>query len=363
MATGRWRGVVLFTLFFLLACGLGKEALGQIQVTSQDGKSTLNLGFLSQLQLEELQNLDATHYQQNLFFRRLRIMAGGKVNENLSFFFDTDSPNLGKGQTSGSKVDSTIFIQDFFLTYSLGNKFKLDAGMLLVPVSHNSQQGATTFLAVDYGPYTFLHSDPLNSKVGRDYGLQARGYLAGDHFEYRLGILQGNRGTDSRSPFRTIARVVFYPFEADTGFFYTGTNLGKKRVWALGGSYDAQEDYRTYSGDVFIDQPVGGGDGVTFQFDFTRYDGGTTFTTLPKQDATLAELGYYFHTVKLSPFLQYGKRNFDDPARPDESKFQGGVAWWGNGHRFNVKLGAAVLRAEGAKDRHQYVVQWQVLTF
>jgi hypothetical protein len=332
MATGRWRGVVLFTLFFLLACGLGKEALGQIQVTSQDGKSTLNLGFLSQLQLEELQNLDATHYQQNLFFRRLRIMAGGKVNENLSFFFDTDSPNLGKGQTSGSKVDSTIFIQDFFLTYSLGNEFKLDAGMLLVPVSHNSQQGATTFLAVDYGPYTFLHSDPLNSKVGRDYGLQARGYLAGDHFEYRLGILQGNRGTDSRSPFRTIARVVFYPFEADTGFFYT-------------------------------DQPVGGGGGVTFQFDFTRYDGGTTFTTLPKQDATLAELGYYFHTVKLSPFLQYGKRNFNDPARPDESKFQGGVAWWGNGHRFNVKLGAAVLRAEGAKDRHQYVVQWQVLTF
>jgi len=354
-------------LAVMLACagllGLARGAAAQWTVGSADGKSTLNLGFLSQLQAEWLENTEATNYAQNLFFRRLRMMAGGKINENLSFFFETDSPNLGKGQISGSKVDSTIFIQDFSLTYSLGAAFKIDGGMLLVPVSHNSQQGATALLSIDYGPYSFLHSDPLNSKVGRDYGIQARGYLAGNHFEYRVGLFQGNRGTDAQEPFRTVARVVYYPFEADTGFFYTGTNLGKKRVWALGGSYDAQEDYRTYSGDVFIDQPVGGGDGVTFQFDFTRYDGGTTFTTLPRQDATLAELGYYFHTVKLSPFLQYGKRNFDDPAKPDESKFQGGVAWWGNGHRFNVKLGAAVLKTEGATARHQYVVQWQVLTF
>jgi hypothetical protein len=199
-------GVVLAALVCVV--GLASPSSAQVSVASADGKSTLNIGFLGQLQGEALDNADASHTQQNLFFRRARIMLGGKINDKLSFFFETDSPNLGKGTAAGTKTDNTILVQDFSLTYSFSDKLKLDGGMLLVPVTHNSQQSAASLLAVDYGPYSFQHSAPLDLKVGRDYGLQARGYLAGNHFEYRLAVLQGNRGTTSTSPLRTTVRAV-----------------------------------------------------------------------------------------------------------------------------------------------------------
>jgi len=334
----------------------------QWTVSTADGKSTLNIGFLSQLQFEELENADASYYQQNLFFRRLRLIAGGKINDRLSFFFETDSPNLGKGTTSGSKTASTLTVQDFVLTYTFSSQLKLEGGMMLLPVSHNGGQGAAALLPVDYGPYTFLHSDPLNLYVGRDYGVQARGYLARNHFEYRVGVSQGNRGTDSRGALCSYARGVWYPFEADTALFYTGTTLGKRKILAVGGSFIQQQDFSALSGDAFLDLPVGG-DALTLQFDYTRFDGGSTFGTLPRQDAYLVEGGYYFRAVRLGPFVQYARRDFEAAGSADENKLQAGLAWWSNGHRFNLKLAGARLEKEGAEDRNQLLLQWQVLMF
>lgn len=334
----------------------------QWAVSSADGKSTLNVGFLSQLQFEALESTDASYYQQNLFFRRLRLMAGGRINDRLSLFLDTDIPNLGKGTTSGSKTASTLMLQDFVLTYTVSSRLKLDGGMLLLPVSHNGQQAATSLLAVDYGPYTFLHSDPLNLYTGRDYGLQARGYLAGSHVEYRVGVSQGNRGVDSRAPFCSHARAVWYPCQADTGLFYTGTTLGKRRIVALGASLVQQQHFLAWSGDVFLDLPVGG-DALTGQFDFTRFDGGSTFASLPRQDAYLAEGGYCFRRARLGPYVQYARRDFAGDGTADESKLQAGLAWWGDGHRCNLKLGMAKLMKEGDEDRNQAVLQWQALVF
>jgi hypothetical protein len=337
----------------------------QVSVSSADGKQTLNLGFLSQMQGEALDNAEATHTGQNLFFRRLRVIMGGKINDKLSFFFETDSPNLGKGTTAGTKNASTVTVQDFSLTYTFSNEFKIDAGMLLVPVSHNSQQSAASLLYVDYGAYSFQHSAPLDSVVGRDYGVQARGYLANNHFEYRLAVLQGNRGTASTMPLRTTARVVWYAFEADTGFFYTGTTLGKKHILSIGGSYDQQQDYKAYSGDVFLDQPVGGGNALTLQADYTNYDGGTTFAKLPKQKALLVEGGFYIADAKVSPIVQFSKLTYDTETTTTENqqKIGGGVVYWANGHRNNLKAVIAQIKQDNAKNRMQYVVQWQVFTF
>ncbi len=337
-------------------------AHAQWTVSSPDGKSAISIGFLSQMQFEAIETADGTGCEQNLFFRRLRLMGGGRIGSRISFFFETDSPNLGKGTTTGSKTAGTVNLQDFVLTYALDRRIKLDGGMLLLPVSHNGQQGATSLLPVDYGPYTFSHSDPLNLSVGRDYGLQARGYLARNHFEYRVGVSQGNRGTDSRRPLCSFARAVWYPFDADTGLFYTGTTLGKRRIVAVGASLIAQQRFLTWSGDVFLDLPLGG-DALTCQFDFTRFDGGRTFPSLDRQDDYLVEGGYLFHAARLGPFVQYARRDYAAAGLADESKLQGGVAWWGEGHRFNLKLGVARLTKERAEDRNQFLLQWQTLMF
>lgn len=345
-----------------VACWVA-PASAQWQASNADGTSKITLGFLAQLQAEELKAVGTNAWAQNVFARRVRFMVGGKLNDKLAVFAETDIPNLGKGASTGNKVDNTMLLQDLVLTYTVRSEFKLDAGMLLVPASHNGLQSAASLLPVDYGAYSFLQSDTTKSKVGRDYGVLARGYLADRHFEYRAGLFQGNRGTDSQAPFRGAFRVAYYPFESDTGLFYAGTTLGKRRLWSIGAGGDMQRDYTTWSADVFVDQPVPGGDGLTLQADFTRYDGGDMFPSLPRQDVILVEGGYYLHQLKVSPFVQYTSRDFDVASRADETRLGGGLAWWDNGHKFNVKAMATQLTRDRASDGMQYVVQAQVLAF
>src|SRR5512146_2991037 len=77
------------------------------QISSSDEKSMVAFGFFAQGQAEWLTNPSTTC--RNLFLRRMRLIAGGQINDKLSFFVDTDSPNLGKAQADGTKVAERIF--------------------------------------------------------------------------------------------------------------------------------------------------------------------------------------------------------------------------------------------------------------
>jgi hypothetical protein len=391
-------GVLLFIVLALPVLALvSTVATAQMQWTSQDGKSTMKFGILVQPQAEWLETGDTNHYQQNLYLRRMRLIFGGNINENWSFFVDTDSPKLGYAKTDGTKT-SDFYIQDAIVTYSFGDPFKVDMGMILVPMSHNTTQSAASLLTVDYGPYSFLSSDETASKVGRDYGMQLRGYLFSKHFEYRAGVFQGYRGKEVKDtegvvtqyqgvqPFRYTLRAVWYPFEADTGFFYTGTTLGTKHILAVGASYDAQRDYKTVDFDVFYDHPFKNGDGLTLQADWMKYDGGDFFPVpvypaaegetwscgtlcLAKRDALLFEAGYYFKSVKFGPFAQYASQQYDNKYDQyplyGQQKYTLGAAYWGNGHKFNVKVaGAKILSGEpGVPSHYQYTLQAQIFTY
>ncbi|MFN8589361.1 MAG: porin [Candidatus Eisenbacteria bacterium] len=358
---------MFFAALVAAALAAAAPASAQWQMVSPDGTTKLNFGFLAQFQAEELQPVGTEDWQQNLFVRRFRIVMGGKVTDRVSIFADTDVPNLGKGVSSGTsagtKTDNTMILQDLVLTYTVRSEFKVDAGMLLTPASHNGLQSAASHLGVDYGPWSFVQSDSTRSKTGRDYGVLARGYLGDRHLEYRAGLLQGLRGFDSRQPFRGAFRLAYYPFESDTGLFYTGTTLGKRRIVSLGVGGDVQRDYQTLSADLFVDQPVAGGDGFTLQADYTQYDGGTWIPGIAKQTVLLAEAGYYFHVSKFGPFVQYSMRDFDKASLADETKLLGGIAWWDGGHKFNVKAAYGVLTKDGKSDGKQAVLQAQVFAF
>lgn len=329
------------------------------QITSGDGKAALAVGFLAQGQAEWLTVPGAGVTSRNLFMRRLRLIAGGQINDRISFFIESDSPNLGKAQADGTKVEDRIFLQDLIFTYNFRDELQLDGGMLLVPISHNGGQGATTLLPVDYGPFSFAASDPTDSCMGRDYGVQARGYVFDRRLEYRAGVFQGRRNEAASNAFRYTGRVVWYPFEAETGFFYSGANLGARKVLALGASFDNQGDYHAQSVDFYYDCPLWRGDGLTLQADYSHYDGGGALPQLPPEHTWLAEAGYYFHTVKAGPFLQLAGLNYEAANGKDQSKYLGGVAWWPQGHRFNIKLGIGRIKMGGDPRRIQVALQTQ----
>jgi len=335
---------------------------GQFNIASPDGKASLKLGVLTQVQGEWLENADGKTTAQNLFVRRLRLMLGGKIGDRFTLFLDTDSPNLGKAGPNGMRTEASMYIQDLVLTYQVSETWKVDVGKLLVAHSYHSGQSAGSLLGLDYGPYAFITSAPMGMQAGRDYGLAGRGYLAGNHVEVRAGVFQGVRGAGSRNSLRTAARVAWYPWDAHTDFFYPGTSLGNKRVLGLGVSYDRQKDFSIAGADVYLDLPVGG-NAVTAQVDFARLDGGNLLPSLAKQDTLFAEAGYLVKSLKLTPYLQYSRRNFKARGAADEQTTQVGLAYWLDGHRLTFKLGIGQIERDGAPDRLQVALQAQLLLF
>jgi hypothetical protein len=348
-------------LVALAPFGITSLAHAQFQIASADGNSSLKLGVLTQVQGEWLDTADGSATAQNLFVRRIRLLVGGKLGERVSLFFDTDSPNLGKGGADGRKNEATIYVQDLILTFAASPRWKFDGGMLLLPLAYHTGQSAATLLGVDYGPYAFLASSPTNCRVGRDYGVETRGYLFNQHLEVRAGVFQGIRGTNATRPFRSLGRVVWYPLETQSDYFYTGTTHGKRKLLSIGASYDRQSDYSSTGADIFFDHPVGGANAITAQVDYWRLDGGSLLSDLPRQHLWFGEAGFYFAAVKLEPFIQVNRRDFADRGLPDEAFGQIGLAYWVHGDKFNVKLGVGRFDKDHAPHRTQVVAQFQAL--
>jgi hypothetical protein len=337
-------------------------AAGQLAVSSPDGTASIRLGILAQPQGEWLENPDGESAARNLYLRRLRLLLGGTVGERFTFFLDTDSPNLGKAGADGRRSETSIYIQDLILTYQVSKSWKIDAGKLLVATSYHSGQGATTLLGIDYSPYSFVTSAPIGMQAGRDYGLAGRGYLFKDHLEVRAGVCQGVRGEGATRPFRTAGRVVWYPFDARPDFFYPGTTFGTKKVLALGLSHDRQSSFRATGADVYLDVPLRG-NAVTLQANFVRLEGGSLLPALAEQDTLFVESGYFVRSLKLTPWLQYSRRDLKAAGAADDRAYLAGLAWWVDGHRLTLKAGAGRVERDGAPSRNQVLVQAQLFLY
>jgi hypothetical protein len=246
------------------------------------------------------------------------------------------------------------------------DEFKLDGGLMLIPFSHNSVQGATTLLAWDYFASSFLQSGGFANFAGRDTGFQLRGLVIG-HLEYRLGVFTGNRtatapmgmSPPSKATLRLAARVQYNVFDPETAYFYAGTYSGTKKILSFGAAVDHQESYTAFAVDGFFDWPVGP-DVVTAQAAFMHFDGGSPtwipLATAPvspavagatKISAVVFEAGYRISQLKISPIFRVENQSATsvevmDPmmtaAAPSVLRISAGLAWWLMGHTINAKL-------------------------
>jgi hypothetical protein len=319
-------------------------------------------GFLIQPQADWLQDATTEGYAQNLFLRRVRLLVGGNLAKSVSFFFETDNPNLGKVGGGTKTISSGLVIQDAYLTWKLRDEFMVDGGLILTGIAHNSLQGATSLMAIDYGAYSFLYSTPEQNVVGRDTGFQLRGYPIEKKLEYRVGVWQGARDAAGRQAYRGTARVQCNFFEADTGFFYSGTSFGKKKILAVGGGVDFQKDYLSYAGDVYFDHPLGPG-ALSAQLDYVHYDGGTFLTTLKNQSTIYGEAGYYISSAKIMPFFTYGRKDVAETDNGDESRWAIGIGYIPAGHNFNVKAAYGRISPNGVTSTNQFTIQIQGMYF
>jgi hypothetical protein len=355
-------------------------AQAPLQLGTKD--SNLRVGFLSQASYEAAgsSNSQLKGMSQNIFLRRMCLFVGGSLTDKVEFFFNADTVDLGKGNTDGEKSHTTDTVfNDAALTYKFTDKIKLDAGYLIVPLSHHSTQAGTNIHSWDLSAYAMQASAPMGSKKGnRDGGIQLRGIIGKPqgNLEFRVGAWQGKRAPEkAESPYannslRFAARAQWNFFDAEGGLLLGGSYLGAKKVMSVGAGYDRQDDYSATAFDVFVDLPIGE-NGIMGQFNHVMWDGKTWLPGLAKQTTDFAELGYRIGALKLSPMVRYEARKMDVPtptaAGCDETRFGAGLAWWLKGHQNNLKAfyirvdpknvsGSTALKSYG-----QFNVQWQLL--
>jgi hypothetical protein len=353
--------------------------------------STLKVGVLLQPQFQSLGSNELAGNSYNLFIRRTRLLVSGTLFGAFEYFVDTDYPNLflagNEAPTATTAATTTkatpgMNIQDAFITWkALGDMVKVDAGYMLPPMAHNAVQGAGTLYSWDYFSFTFLSTantllGSSASPVGRDLGVQLRGLLLDGHLEYRAGLFQGVRNPEtpgamgdtatnvgSDNFFRATGRIQINLLDAEPGFFYAGTYLGKKKILSFGLSGDTQNSYHYVAGDVFADLPLGPGV-FTAQVDVAHWNGGT-FIALAKETAVMGEAGYNFDAIHVSPIVHvehlWGGTSPGGTTSADQTHAGGGLAFWPYGHNANLKAFYTRNIETGTPHAdNQFNLQWQL---
>jgi hypothetical protein len=146
------------------------------QIALKSEEISARFGIQGQLWANWAQDATGTvpGYTQNLYLRRLRVMAGGEIGNDLTFFIQTDSPNLGKTPKSPT---GGFMLQDAFLEWKTCNPLRIDGGLYVVPLSRNTLQSTTSYYTMDLSPLTTISNSSTQSAGLRDLGLGARGFF------------------------------------------------------------------------------------------------------------------------------------------------------------------------------------------
>jgi hypothetical protein len=374
----------------VVLAGFASSAAGQVLVKVSD-TVFFRLGFHFQGTLDWQQDPVSEGYSQNMYLRRVRAILAGQVAPDVSFFFQTDNPRLGNagtGITTPTKTLATGFlVQDAFGEWrAAGDAVILDAGIFFVPQSRNVLTSSSSPMTVDVGNFVQQQNALTGSSGGRDVGFAFKGYLAGDHLEYRAGVFDGQRsaassaGAGSRNSPRFASRLQWNFFDTEKGYTYAGVNRGAKKILAVGGWADAQGDYLGWGADANLDWPLGKVGSINAEVDYTAFDGGRQFTSvaagvvtplLPKQDSIFAAAGFYHAATKLQPFVRYEELFFSDALFENrgQRRYAGGLNWYIAAN--NLKLSALYERIAPKvpvanakmKDSNHFLLQLQVYYF
>jgi hypothetical protein len=162
--------------------------------------ATLNLSFQLQTQFLMQEN-GATNGNDNsydIFIRRSRLLVNGDINQNFSYLIQFDNPNYGKkGNFNGRGIVQDAWVGWAPTGITGPTVFYIDAGLLLIPFSHNGLESTTNFITAD------IQTDSLRGlNAGvltglRDTGVQVRGWAFNKKVGFRGGVYEGVRAAST----------------------------------------------------------------------------------------------------------------------------------------------------------------------
>jgi hypothetical protein len=334
---------------------------------------------------------DEGGYSLDLYLRRSRFFVVAQLLKGVSALVLFDQPNLGSATLAAAATETTAavisknfqpaIVQDAFGEVKFyGDAFMLEAGLMVVPFSHNGLQSTSSYIPLDVANTAAVLLGTATS-VLRDTGFQLKGYELDDKLEWRLFVGSGLRQpAHDTAPIahnapRITAHVQYQFMDPDyKGYVYSGMTYGKKKLLGISAGFDFQKGddigstttnpYYAISAGVFGAWPLGGdanpkgGDELAFEAEYYRYDGGVPFpadatklptflagltctaglscAAIPKQNDFNVELGYY---NKDSSFGVFGKFEMAKLDEADQSKalgVAGSKLWFGGGLKYFI---------------------------
>jgi hypothetical protein len=190
----------------LLAAGTANAA----KISFSD-KGFVDVGAIVQTQYQIVENGAPTGFNpsNNFALARARIILSGQFNDNIGFIIDTDvsygaistaignTPPGAIGNTNnptGSTAtawNNNIYLLDALGTYKVSGALIFDAGLMLLPYSHNELTSGAKYASATRFVATFA---PNQQRGLRDVGVEVRGLLLSDRLYYRIGVWNGVQG-------------------------------------------------------------------------------------------------------------------------------------------------------------------------
>jgi hypothetical protein len=350
--------------FFAFAAGvLCLDAPLSAQLAIEGKDADIKFGVQGQFWADWTQDPTTGGYAQNLYLRRARVLVGGDIGDDVSFFVQTDDPKLG---LTPKALGSGFLIQDAFVTWKPSKEFQLLGGLMLVPFARNALQSTTSYYALDVSAITTVSNTSTQSSALRDAGFGANGFFFKDHLQYRTGAFQGERDSNGRNSLRAAGYVQYDFFDTETGYTFAGTALGTKKILAIDAGGDKQGAYRSESANIAGDLPIQHGNEIGGQFQFIHYDGRQKFLTIPDQNDFMAEATYYVRRFKVQPFARTEVQNFVASANlsKDVDRYGGGVNYYIHGQ--NLKWTLQYQRAftnNGVRPANEFTMQLQLFYY
>lgn len=305
-------------------------------------------------------------------FRRAYIYASGKIHPTISYFahFGGDrlgqSVDLGTGgpftSITGNGLGDGFALRDGWVNWAPMPEFQVQVGRMLVPFLRNfGTHSGFTNMAYDYASFQQVNLIP-GRRAGRDDGVMLLGELQGGKVSYRLAMMDGsaNSTNTTRGENRLAGHLWYSAWEPETGFWWQGTYLDKKKVLTFGVGFDRLDeasvapdlvDHSGVSADLFMNLPVTGG-AISAELNYAQV-GQQIVVPGPDRpaagakshftgDYTLINLGYLFAAKtkagQLQPYVRYESFSADgdnvdenDPGLPD-SEFAVGLNQYIKGH-------------------------------
>lgn len=243
--------------------------------TKLDDEKWFEIGARVQGWYQSVSEEDAAHLN-DFMARRAYVYIQGQVAPKLTFYTHLAGDRLGQEgvDTPGSGLGTGLSLRDGWIAYAPYEALKIQAGRMYIPFTRSFGTESTfTLLTLDL-PFSqggVRAKGFFPSNVGRDDGVTVWGNLAKGIIQYRVGVFDGQQGTQNvqRSP-RTAARISINPLESEGQFFNKGNYLGTKKVLSFGVGFDRQADlkwsesrtsadYSAWTTDVFFDHPVRSG--------------------------------------------------------------------------------------------------------